>query len=63
MDRIHARILEGQWFVAIKESVSSVFEDALKNHEWVTELTIFMQESEKLVALNYEFEVPCVVQW
>ena len=35
-----------QRFVAIRESVSWVFEDALKDHEWVTELTISMQENE-----------------
>ena len=50
-------------FVAIRESVSWVCEDALKDREWVTELTSSMHESEILVALNCEIEVPCVVQW
>ena len=27
--------------------------------EWVSELTISMQENEVLVALNYDIDVPC----
>ena len=35
----------------------------MEGHEWVSELTISMQENENLVALSYEIDVPCVVQW
>ena len=45
-----------QRFVAIRESVSWVCEDALVDHACVTELTISMQENEVLVALNYEID-------
>ena len=48
--------------MAIKESVSWVCDNALEDHEWVTEFTISMHE-EVLVALNYVIDVPCVVQW
>ena len=34
-----------------------------EDDEWVSELTISMQENEVLVALNYDIDVPCVVQW
>ena len=40
------------------ESVNWVCEDALEDHEWVSELTISMHEDEVLVALNYEIDVP-----
>ena len=38
------------------QSVNWVCE-VFEGHEWVSELTIFMQD------LDYELEVPCVVQW
>ena len=41
----------------------SVCDDALEDHEWVSELTISIQETEVLVALNHDIEVPCIVQW
>ena len=44
------------------ESVNWVCEEALEGHEWVSELTISMQEEEVLVALNYGIDAPCVVQ-
>ena len=49
--------------ISIMESVDWVCDDVLEDHEWVSELTISMQENEVSVALNYEIEVPCVVQW
>ena len=48
---------------SIMESVSWVCDESLEGHEWVSDLTISVQENEHLVALNYETEVPCVVQW
>ena len=47
----------------IMESVSWVCEDALRDHEWVTELNVILKESEILEALNYDLDVPCVIQW
>ena len=47
----------------IMESVGWVCEEAMEGHEWVSELTISMQETENLVGLKYEIDVPCVVQW
>ena len=47
----------------IMESVGWVCEEAMEGHEWVSELNISMQEKEILVALSYEIDVPCVVQW
>ena len=50
--------------LSIMESVSWVCEEATEGHEWVSELiTISLQENKILVALNYEIDVPCVVQW
>ena len=48
---------------SIMESVSWVCDESLEGHEWVSDLTISVQENVILVALNYETEVPCVVQW
>ena len=45
------------------ESVSWVCEDALEDHEWVTQLSVTLKENEILVALNYDIGVPCVIQW
>ena len=46
------------------ESVNWVCEDALEEHEWVSPLTISLQEEEEvLVELDYESSIPCVVQW
>ena len=45
------------------EGVKWVCGDALEDHEWVSELTISRQETEVLVALNYDIEAPCVVWW
>ena len=47
----------------IRESVSWVCEDALWEHEWVTELDVILEENEILEALNYDLDVPCSIQW
>ena len=47
----------------IMESVSCVCEDAFRDHEWVTELNVIRKENEILAALNYDLDVPCVIQW
>ena len=48
--------------ISIMESVSWVCDDALEDHEWVSEITTSMQENEVLVVLNYEKDVPCAGQ-
>ena len=48
--------------LSIMQSVNWVCEEALEGHEWVSELTIIMQENGILVALKYEIDVPCVVR-
>ena len=45
------------------ESVNWACEEALEDHEWVSELTISTQENEVLAELDYEIDIPCVVQW
>ena len=47
----------------ITEIVSRVCEDAMEDHEWVTELAVTLNENEILMALNYGIDVPCVIQW
>ena len=49
--------------LSIMQIVNRVCEEAFEKHEWVSELTISMQEEEIGVALNYRIDVPCVVQW
>ena len=46
----------------IMESVSRVCEDAMEDHERVTELAVTLKEKEILVALYYDLDVPCVIQ-
>ena len=53
----------GRRLLTIMESVIWVCDETMEGHEWVSELTVSMQENEILVAPNYEIEVPCVVQW
>ena len=45
------------------ESVRWVCEDALWEHEWVTELNVLLKENEILEALHYDLDVPCSIQW
>ena len=52
-----------QRFRSVMEGVHRVCDDALEDHEWVSELTISRQETEVLVVLDYDIDVPCVVQW
>ena len=47
----------------IMESVSWVCKDSLRDHEWVTERNVILKENEILEALNYDLDVPCVIQW
>ena len=59
--------LEGdleQRMQAIMESVNWVCEDLFKEeHEWVTQLTLSESEGLILVDLEYNLDVPCVMQW
>ena len=45
------------------ECVRWVCEDALWEHEWVTELNVVLKENEILKALNYDFDVPNSIMW
>ena len=45
-----------QRFRSIMEGVNRACDDALEDHEWVSERTISRQETEVLVALNYDIE-------
>ena len=47
----------------ITEGVRWVCEEALRDHEWVTELNVTLKENEILMALNCDFDVPCLIQW
>ena len=49
--------------LSMMESVNWVCEEVLEEHEWVSMLTISSKEEEVLRELNYEIDVPCVVQW
>ena len=50
--------------LTIMESVNWVCEDAFNDqHEWVTQLTMSEWEEHVLVDLDYDIDVPCVVQW
>ena len=42
--------------------VNWVYDDALDEHVWVSELTISFQEAKVLEALKYDMENPCMVQ-
>ena len=44
-------------------SVNWACEEAFEEHEWVSELTTSMKEEEVFVDLDYELDIPCVVQW
>ena len=45
------------------ESVSWDCEDALRDHQWVTQLNVILKENEILAALNYDLNMPSVIQW
>ena len=47
----------------IVESVTWLTEGSLCEHEWITDTTVTLKENEILEALNYEFDVPCLLQW
>ena len=45
------------------ESVNSVCEEALEEHECGSPLTISLNEEEVLAELNHEIDIPCVAHW
>ena len=47
----------------IRECVSWVCEDALCEHEWVTELDVILKDNDILKALSYDLDVPCPLRW
>ena len=49
--------------MSIMESVNWVCEEVLEEHEWVSQLNISLKQEEVLRELDYEIDVPCVVQW
>ena len=49
-------------FRSIMEAVSWVCDEALDDHVWVYELTIFCQEAKVLKALQYDLANSCIVQ-
>ena len=51
-----------QMLVIIMECESWVCEDALWEHEWVTEPNVLWKENDILEALNYDLDVPCPLQ-
>ena len=59
---IHGGILQAKE-VLHHESVNWVREEAFEGHEWVSELTISRMEEHALVDLEYDIDIPCVVQW
>ena len=48
---------------SIMEVLNWVCDDALDDHVWVSELTISCRDTKVLEALDYDIEVPCLVQW
>ena len=38
-------------------------DDALDEHVWLSEQTMSSQEAKVLEALQYDLEIPCIVQW
>ena len=49
--------------LTIMESVNWVFEDVIKEeHEWVTQVIISDREDRVLADLDYNIDIPCVVQ-
>ena len=46
---------------SIMEAVNWVCDDALDEHVWVSEQTITLQEATALEALQYDFEMRCIV--
>ena len=50
-------------FRSIMEAVNWVCDDALEDRVWVHELTLSCQEAKVLEPLDYDIEVPCLVQW
>ena len=47
---------------SILKAVQWVCDDALDDHVWVFEVTIALQEAKVLEALQYDIEIPCLVQ-
>ena len=48
---------------SIIEAISWVCAGILEGHDWISEFSLSMQESNILETLNHDIEVPCVVQW
>ena len=48
---------------SVKEAVNWVYDDALDEHVWLSELTISLQEAKVLEALQCDSKFLCIVQW
>ena len=49
--------------LSIMASANRFCEDVLEEHEWVSPLTISLEEEEELAELDCEIGILCVVQW
>ena len=45
------------------EAVKWVLADLQEDHDWISELSLALQENKKLLSFNCYIDVPCVVQW
>ena len=45
------------------EAVNGEWEILFQNHLWIPQISIEIKECNVLQGLNYDIEVPCVVQW
>ena len=48
---------------SIIEAVNLVCVDILEDHVRVSEFSLALQKTKVLEALNFEIDVPCIVQW
>ena len=48
---------------SIKEAVNGMCDDAFDEHVWVSEGTISLHKTKVLEVLQYDIEIPCIVQW
>ena len=48
--------------VSMKEAVNWVCTWVQQNHEGISEFSLILQENRFPEAMNYDFDVPCIVQ-
>ena len=47
---------------SIMEAITCFCARIQHNHEWISEFSLVFQKN-KILALNYDVDVPCIVQW